>query len=115
MQLPEPSTNIYPRTVENIKSILEFYFPYETHFEIDKTAVQLHEKRGVALNQLEHTAKLVANHRDEIRKIITSSSLWNLMRDTRDVLFVPSEKWEIRNGTHTRKLQALEKWINSLK
>ncbi len=113
MQLPESSSNIYPRSVENIKAILEFYFQFETHTEITETAVQLYERRGVALNQLEYTAKFVTKHRDEIRKIITNRSLWNLMRDTRDVLFVPSQKWEIRNGTHTPKLQALENWTKS--
>jgi len=114
MQLPKSSSNIYPRSVENIKAILAFYFPFENHTEIAETAVQLHEKRGVDLNQLEHTAMFVAKYRNEIRKIITSQSLWNLMRDTRDALFVPSEKWEISNGTHTPKLQALNKWTKSL-
>lgn len=114
MQLPESSFNIYPRSVENIKAILEFYFQFETHTEITETAVQLYEKRGVNLNQLEYTAAFLVKHRDEIRKIIGSRNLWNLMRDTRDALFVPSEKWEVKNGTQTPKLHELEKWTKSL-
>jgi hypothetical protein len=112
MQLPEASTNIYPRTVDNIKAILEFYFPYETHSEIEETALKLYEKRGVALNQLEFTSKFVAEHTKDIAKIIASRNLWNLMRDTRDALFVAPEKWEARNGTNTPKLEALKNWID---
>lgn len=113
MTSPDPSKNIFPRTRNNIQAILEYYFPFETHSAIKEASKKLYEKRGVALNQLEFTAKFLSENHLEIKRMMVDKSLWGLLRDTRDALFNETQQWEVRNGTNTPKIEILKDWINS--
>ena len=56
--------NIYPRTVENIKAILLYYFPHEKHSILDGYAVKVYDERIIALNELEWVCEQIHENKE---------------------------------------------------
>ena len=56
--------NIYPRTIENMKAILLYYFPLEKHSIVDEYAAKVYDERIIALNQLEWLCKTIYDNKE---------------------------------------------------
>ena len=60
--------DIYPRTLENIKAVLLYYFPKTSHSEIDKNAERIYDERKFRLNELEYCCEIVSKNENVIRQ-----------------------------------------------
>lgn len=60
--------NIFPRNLENIKSILLHYFPTRPHSEIEEFAFKLYDEREFQLDEIIEVAQMV---RDNVDYLLT--------------------------------------------
>jgi hypothetical protein len=61
--------DIYSRTLENIKAVLLFYFPNETHGSINNFADKVYDERIIALNQLEWLCEVIDKNKELFRRL----------------------------------------------
>lgn len=52
----------YPRSVENIKALLLYFFPKHPHSEIDDFSIKLYDDRKLELIEIEEVARQVNKH-----------------------------------------------------
>jgi len=98
--------DVYPRTLENIKAVLLFYFPKTSHSEIDKNAERVYDQRKFKLNELEYCCEVVSKNEDIIRQYYRAIDLNTLLVVGYDVLFEDEKKW---GGTSRReKLEGIK-------
>ena len=92
--------NIYPRTLENIKAVLLFYFPKISHSEINASAEKVYDQRKFKLNELEHCCAVVSKNEKVIRKYYKALNLNILLIVGYDVIFEDENNW---GGTSRRE------------
>ncbi|WP_339655339.1 hypothetical protein [uncultured Maribacter sp.] len=92
--------DVYPRTLENIKAVLLFYFPRISHTEIDVNAERVYDQRKFKLNELEHCCAVVSKNEKVIRQFYKAVDLNMLLVVGHDVLFKEEICW---GGTSRRE------------
>ena len=92
--------DVYPRTLENIKAVLLYYFPKSSHSEVNTNAERVYEQRKFQLNELEYCCKITSNNVDLIRKYYNGIDINTLLVVGYDVLFKDESKW---GGTGRRE------------
>tara|TARA_R110000796_G_scaffold133143_1_gene248677 strand:- start:58 stop:378 length:321 start_codon:yes stop_codon:yes gene_type:complete len=92
--------DIYPRTIENIKAVLLFYFPKTSHSEIDVNAERVYDQRKFKLNELEYCCDVVSKNEKVIRQFYKALDLNMFLVVGYDVLFEEEISW---GGTSRRE------------
>ena len=85
--------NIYPRTLENIKAVLLFYFPKNSHAEINKNADRVYDQRKFQLNELEYCCEIMTKNVNLVRKYYSGIDINTLLVVGYDILFEDESKW----------------------
>ncbi|MDO1514342.1 hypothetical protein Q2T41_16935 [Maribacter confluentis] len=85
--------NIYPRTLENIKAVLLFYFPKISHGEINASAEKVYDQRKFKLNELEYCCEVLSKNESLIREYYKSLDLNILLVVGYSVLFEDEKRW----------------------
>ena len=97
MELPKPSDNIFPESIENYTALLEHYFPKTTEEERSLSLKQwLEEKRDYkfSLNQIEFGARLCREN-EILLDICGFSSIPSArIKFTLMALFIPVKEWD---------------------
>lgn len=93
-QLPKINENIYPRNIENIKAILDFFLPSIKHGSNCYLNVM---DSGLQINQIEYAAKMVQCHLDYLTSSLNSKYLFagNLMKYAIDAIYVDQKDWKM--------------------
>ena len=65
--LPRKEDNIYPRTIENIETVLFHYFNFPIS-EAKKYTSRIYDENKLELNQIEYIAKRISEHLDFFRE-----------------------------------------------
>lgn len=104
--------NIYPRSLENIKAILDFYFKEYSISAVSEYATLLHDERKWSLDKIEAYAYIISESRaffaDEFN---TPSTLANLMNYTYQAIELNKEDWK---GSISGRLRILKAYRNYL-
>jgi hypothetical protein len=91
--------DIYPRTLENIKAVLLYYFPEEKHSTINIYAAKLYDERVFQINEIEYIAEIIYNHSAIFKKHYHDLSIQATFNACYNALFVAEENWNIsKNG-----------------
>ncbi|WP_338357512.1 hypothetical protein [Yeosuana marina] len=98
--------DVYPRTLENIKAVLLYYFPKKSHTEINKNAERIYDQRMFKLNELEYCCEIVTKNEDLIRKYYNGLNINIMLVVGREVLFDDESTWG--GGDRRRKLEAIK-------
>lgn len=98
--------DVYPRTLENIKAVLLYYFPRASHSEINENAERVYDQRKFKLNELEYCCAIVSKNERIIRQYYSAINVNTLLVVGYDVLFKDESQW---GGTErTRKIAGIK-------
>jgi hypothetical protein len=89
-------TNIYPRTLENIKAVLLYYFPNEKHSAINDFAATLYDDRKLELNEIEFIAEIINTNQevfDSLFKKNYINVLETFFNSAHQALFDEENEW----------------------
>lgn len=108
MKLPNASENIYPRSKENIRAILDQYFPTTLDKLLEESLDQFLEKKKLSLNQIEFGAKFIIENKEileeaEFSKLPSARIHYALM-----AIFYPRKDWRT-SGNNTKRLEHFRK------
>ena len=95
IMLPKKELNIYPKTEENVKALLSFYFD-KYNLKDEDCIFKIMEHKNLSLNQLEFIARKLSESFDEIFKPFFSNgktSVSNLMKYGIDGLSKKESDW----------------------
>ena len=106
MKLPEPAENIYPRSRENFKAILDRYFPTTSDTLIEQSIEKLIEDKFLAINQVEFGARFVAENNELLNKANFSELPSARLKYAIMAIFYPRDQW----STSGANLERLEKF-----
>ena len=94
--------DIYPRTLENIKAVLLYYFPKEKHSAINEYAVELYDERKLDLNKIEYLAEIISNNISLFQSHYKSHILKNVLPSyfnaAHEILYVKESEWNMSNN-----------------
>jgi hypothetical protein len=98
--------NIYPRSLENISAILNFYFKDYPISEVDECATLFHNDRKLSLDQIESYAYTVSESKmffaEEFK---TPSTIHNLIDYVHQVIELRENQWQ---GSSSGRLKTLK-------
>ncbi len=113
MKLPNPSENIYPRSEENIRAILDHYFPTTSEKLIEESLHQLVENKKLYLNHIEFGAKFI----NENEKLLDEANFSKLPSARIDfalmAIFQPRKDWHT-SGKNTERLEQFRQLYRDL-
>lgn len=90
--------DIYPRTLENIKAVMLYYFPDSSHSEVNKNAERIYDQRRFKLNELEYAAYIISKNESLIREYYNALNMNILLVIAHELLFEDESSW----GTNDR-------------
>ena len=104
MKLPEASDNIYPRSKENIRAILDHYFPTTSEKLIEESLAKLVENKKLYLNHIEFGARFIK----ENEKLLDQADFAELpsarIHYALMAVFQPRKDWST-SGANTQRLE----------
>lgn len=108
MKLPNASENIYPRSGENIKAILDYYFSNVENELIEGSLEQLLKNKMLSLNQIEFGANFISKYKGlldeaEFSKLPSARLHYAIM-----AIFYPRKEWST-SGTNMKRLEHFRK------
>tara|TARA_R110002049_G_scaffold168278_2_gene334849 strand:- start:1181 stop:1501 length:321 start_codon:yes stop_codon:yes gene_type:complete len=98
--------DVYPRTLENIKAVLLYYFPKASHSEININSERIYDQRKFNLNELEYCCEVVSKNEPVIRQFYKSIDINILLVVGYDVLFKDESSWG--GSERTLKIKAIK-------
>jgi len=101
--------DVYPRTIENIRAVLLYYFPKTSFSEIDKNAERVYDERKFKLNELEYCCEIATKNVDLIRQYYCGIDVNTLLLVGREVLFEDESTWG--GDERRKKLEAIKKGL----
>jgi hypothetical protein len=104
--------NIYPRSLENIRAILDFYFKEYSLSEVTEYANSIHDERKWSLDKIEAYAYIISESRAFFADAFnTPSTLANLMDYAHQAIDLNEKDWK---GTVSGKLRILKEFKSYL-
>lgn len=104
MKLPEASKNIYPTSGENIKAILDHYFPTVSDELIKKSLEQLMNNKKFSLNQIEFGANFITKNKELLDKAEFSELPSAGLNYAMMTIFYPRKEWQT-SGANMKRLE----------
>ncbi len=104
MKLPEASKNIYPRSEENIRAILDHYFPATSDKWIEESLGQFLETKKLSLNQIEYGAKFILKNKQLLDQADFSNLPSARIHYALMAIFQPRKNWHT-SGKNTERLE----------
>lgn len=99
MKLPEASENIYPRSRENFKAILDRYFQTTPDALIEQSIEKLMEDKTLAVNQVEFGAKFTNEFKELLDQAKISKNPSARIHFAIEAIFVPEANWSVWGET----------------
>ena len=101
--------DVYPRTLENIKAVLLYYFPKASNSEINENAERVYDQRKFKLNELEYCCAIVSKNEKLIRQYYKVIDINTLLVVGYDVLFKEEGSWG--GSDRTRKIKGIKEGL----
>lgn len=98
--------DVYPRTLENVRAVLLYYFPKISHTEIDKNAERVYDERKMKLNELEYACEVISRNKKLVEKNYNMRGLNIYLMVAYEVLFGDETTWG--DGNRREKLKAVK-------
>ena len=88
--------NVYPRSLENIKAIVSYYFKGYKLSEIEEFAFQIYDDNKLSLDRIEYYAYLISQSDQFFKHHLKGSGLTisNLYNYTSQVIEKEEDNWE---------------------
>jgi type I site-specific restriction-modification system R (restriction) subunit len=100
--------NIYPRSLENINAILNFYFKDYPISQLEDCATLFHNDRKLSLDQIESYAYTVSESKMFFEEVFkTPSTMHNLIDYVHQVIELPEGQWQ---GSVSGRLKILKEY-----
>ncbi len=108
MKLPDASENLYPRSKENYKAILDHYFPRVPDEDFEKSIDQFMKNKTLSLNQVEFGARFTFENEElldkaEFSKLPSARIHYAIM-----AIFYPRDQWST-SGANMERLEHFRK------
>ena len=100
--------DIYPRTLENIKAVLLYYFPNESHTSINKYAKKVYDSRELPLNELEWLCETIVNNKDLLDELYPKGAdMSSLIGNFNEALLNDESTWR-RSAVGMKNLRKIK-------
>jgi hypothetical protein len=90
--------DIYPRTLENIKAVLLYYFPNEKHSKIDSFGEEIYDNRKIELNVLEYLCQIISENRQFFEELYPHNGGLLSVNNVYMALFDDESSWNMSDN-----------------
>ena len=104
MKLPEASENIYPKTEENLRTLLEKYFRQSSNEQKEQSIKSWFDDNFYTLNQLEFGARFAVENEDLLDQANFSRIPSARVNYAIMAIFMERSKWST-SGANTARLE----------
>src|SRR5690554_6243253 len=104
MKFPEASENLYPKSEENLRCIVERYFRTASNSDKEETVLRWKEDNLLTLNQLEFGAKFVVENESLLDEASFSKLPYTRTRFALKAIFFDRNVWNT-SGANTARLE----------
>jgi len=104
MKLPDPSENLYPKTEENLRAIVERYFRQSSNKDKEESIQKWLGDNYFTLNQIEFGAQFVSENDDLLKEAEFSTLPSARVHYALMSIFLPKEEWRT-SGANMKRLE----------